>query len=136
MMIFVCYDCNCKWINNNHKGDSMMNHADSIMRNAYNLVKDEVYCNVSVLVEELIKDEKYTEDLLCLFEDEDGLETEVFEFYAVSDWLGDKLLSKGEHVVELLNLNIWGRQTCGQLISMDSVIQDIVFDSNIYPSER
>jgi hypothetical protein len=45
---------------------------------------------------------------------------EVFEYWLVNDWVGRKLQSVGEKVVELMNLTIWCRTTTGQSIWMDS----------------
>jgi hypothetical protein len=50
---------------------------------------------------------------------------EVYEHWAVTDWFARKLKEKGETVVELGNLQIWGRTTTGQMISMDWVTQQI-----------
>jgi hypothetical protein len=52
-------------------------------------------------------------------------EPEVYEFWAVDEWLYDKLTEKGEITFEYLDFYIWGRQTTGQAIYLDEVIQEI-----------
>ncbi len=91
------------------------------------LLNREVLCNVSHLVTELYTHEKYFEDLAGLIgeEDDEGNMPEVFEYWAVTSWFAEKLKARGELVVEFFNLDIWGRQTTGQAISLDGVIDDI-----------
>ena len=88
------------------------------------LVKREVLQDVSQLVQELMTQEKYCEDLSELLgeEDEDGNMPEVYEYWLITSWLGEKLKEQGELVTEFLNLVIWGRQTTGQAIYADGVI--------------
>ena len=88
------------------------------------LVKREVLQDVSHLVQELMSQEKYFEDLGELLgqEDEEGNMPEVFEYWLVTSWLGEKLKAHGELVTEFLNLVIWGRQTTGQVVYADDVI--------------
>lgn len=51
---------------------------------------------------------------------------EVYEWWAVSDYLADKLEERGEVMYDGEDCKIWGRCTTGQAISIDSVIEDIV----------
>lgn len=63
---------------------------------------------------------------LCADQDIDPYEWEVFEHWAVSQWLAEKLLEQGERVdTDFAGLNVWARTTTGQAISMDSVIRTI-----------
>lgn len=91
------------------------------------LVNKEVFCNVSYLLAELMGQEKYCDELSELIgqEDDEGNMPEVYEYYIVTSWLAEKLKARGELVAEFFNLVIWGRQTSGQLIYMDAVIDDI-----------
>lgn len=57
---------------------------------------------------------------------------EIFEYWAVSDWLGRKLKDKGETVVDLLGLTIFGRATTGQSMTVDSVFREIAKESDVY----
>lgn len=50
---------------------------------------------------------------------------EVYEHWIVSDWLAARLKDEGHVVGEFAGLTVWGRQTTGQSISMDGVIQRI-----------
>lgn len=93
------------------------------------LVAREVNVEISSLINQLMYDEKYCEDFSDFYgQDEKGNVKDIYEYWSVSQWLAEKLREKGELVTEFFDLNVWGRQTCGQLISMDSVIQDIVQD--------
>lgn len=57
-------------------------------------------------------------------------ELEVYEHWAVSQWLAEKLLAKGERVdTDFAGLNVWARTTTGQAISMDSVIEAITAET-------
>ncbi len=88
------------------------------------LVKREVLYDVSHLVQELMIQEKYFEDLGELFgeEDAEGNMPEIYEYWLVTPWLGEKLKECGEFVASFYGLVIWGRQTTGQLIYADGVI--------------
>lgn len=62
----------------------------------------------------------------CEENDIEPHEIEVFEHWAVSQWLGDMLQAKGERVDDdFAGLVVWARTTTGQAISMDAVIQEI-----------
>lgn len=50
---------------------------------------------------------------------------EIFEWWAVSKRLFERLRDNGEPVLEYGILYIWGRTTTGQAISLDYVIQTI-----------
>lgn len=62
----------------------------------------------------------------------DGIEPhdrEVYEHWAVSQWLADKLEGKGERIDrDFAGLIVWARTTTGQAISIDAVIVEIVAD--------
>ena len=58
-------------------------------------------------------------------DDDNGEYPEVYEFWAISDWLADRLKEEGEVIFEMLDFNVWGRQTTGQAIMLDNVIQKI-----------
>ena len=91
------------------------------------LVNREVLCNVSYLVTELMSQEKYFEELSELIgqEDDEGNMQEALEFWVVTPWFAEKLKAQGELVAEFFDLVIWGRQTSGQVIYADTVIDDI-----------
>ncbi len=59
---------------------------------------------------------------------QDNYETgEVYEYWAVSDWLYGKLKDRGQIVIDAYP-QIWGRQTTGQAIVLDGVIRSIAKD--------
>ena len=56
---------------------------------------------------------------------------EIYEYWIVSSWLGEKLRNKGEPVLERSGGWIWGRTCTGQAILLDSVISSICYDMGI-----
>jgi len=56
---------------------------------------------------------------------ETGKYPKIYEFWAVGEWLGDRLEEKGEIIFKIPNFIVWGRQTTGQAIKLDEVIQEI-----------
>lgn len=63
---------------------------------------------------------------LCETFDIEPYEWEVYEHWAVSEWLADKLLATGEKVdKDFGGLCVWARTTTGQAISMDSAVAKI-----------
>ena len=73
-----------------------------IFFNARDIVRDDVY-------EELSPDQ--LEDIL--------------QWWAVSQFLGEKLREEGEAIVFYEDFCLWGRTTAGQAIEMDAVVQRI-----------
>lgn len=55
---------------------------------------------------------------------------EIYEHWIVSNWLGRKLTEHGQVVEEFMGMTIWGRQTTGQMISIDWVIEQICKEMN------
>lgn len=53
---------------------------------------------------------------------------EVYEWWAVSDWLGRQLQGSGDIVIDLGQLTVWGRECTGQAIYMDGNIQEITVE--------
>ena len=125
------------------KGKRIMTESNQAKLDRF--VHNEVLCCVSGVVEELLK---YDENLLCEIleaqtpvpcedcdqcyadnaeECEHPQYREIFEWWAVSNYLGQKLQERGELVHDdFFGLTIWGRCTTGQAIMLDSVIEDIV----------
>lgn len=66
------------------------------------------------------EDEAWQE--LCEDKGFDREEHEVFEHWAVSDWLAGALERRGEAVGKVCGFDIWGRCTTGQSVYMDEVI--------------
>lgn len=67
-----------------------------------------------------------TAEECCRHDDLEPYQWEVFEHWAVSAWLADKLEAAGEKVdKDFEGLNVWARTTTGQGISSDGVLQRI-----------
>jgi hypothetical protein len=73
---------------------------------------------------------------LCRENDIDPYDREVFEHWAVTSWLADKLEAKGEKVDrDFAGMIVWARTTTGQMISADWVIEQIAADlAGDYPA--
>ncbi len=116
---------------------------------ASDIVENQIHGNASQLIRYFADDPEalagseysYDDDLLPILEQpdwdsieihSDSVEVEHFtalEHWIVSPWLGSQLFELDEMVSEIFGLHIWGRQTSGQAIYMDSVIQTIAFDT-------
>ena len=125
------------------------------------LVDREVYVNVGSLVQDIMDNlpegefmEAYEESEYSCFPNYwttcesceiervntngDGLcdscdPVEVYEWWAVSSWLADKLRARGEIVIDYGCPTVWGRQTTGQAILLDGVIREIAVE--LWPEE-
>ena len=114
-----------------------------IREQAERLVRNEVFCNLTYLLEPLsqaygenvpgLNDlmeqsfEVFAPVLVEMESDEDEpYERQVFEAWSISNWLGDELEKRGERVTrDLANHNVWSRCTTGQAIALDHVIEQI-----------
>jgi len=94
---------------------------------ANRLVAKHILHNLCLTAEKMLEDnpellldaENYKEDK------ESGEYPEIFEYWAISDWLGDRLKEEDEIVFEMLDFTVWGRKCTGQAIKLDNVIQEI-----------
>ena len=60
---------------------------------------------------------------LCEEDGIDPIDSEVYEHWAVSQWLAEKLIAQGEKVdTDFAALNVWARTSKDQPISADDVI--------------
>lgn len=64
---------------------------------------------------------------VCSECDDGQIMVEIFEWWAVSKYLGAKLADRGEVVLEG---EYWGRQTTGQAVAMDAAVQEIAAELN------
>lgn len=71
------------------------------------------------------EEEAMTEALDAWGIDRYEYDREVYEHYAVSGFLADKLEEQGEHVVHICRLHIWCRCCTGQSVTLDGVLQAI-----------
>lgn len=70
----------------------------------------------------------------CGTGDENQIETapqEVLEWWAVTNWLAEKLKEQGEPIYDSGSVMVWGRCTSGQAILLDLVISRICEDMEI-----
>ena len=70
----------------------------------------------------ILSEEEYN-DSLC--------PAEIYEWWAVSHWFGEKLRGQGQVVIESWGKSYWGRCTTGQSISLDGCIVNIAKDMEI-----
>jgi hypothetical protein len=77
-----------------------------------------------------------TAEDVCDGENIDPEYIEPYEFWIVSDYLGDKLKEKEQIVEEVFGLTIWGRCTTGQAILLDHVISQICDDLEILEGQK
>lgn len=56
---------------------------------------------------------------------------EIFEWWAVTSWFGEKLKAAGQPVIECWGKSYWGRTTTGQAIHCDGCIHKIAEDMQI-----
>ena len=62
---------------------------------------------------------------------------EIYEWWAVSNWLAEKLKEKGYPVIiNNYRCSYWGRTTTGQVILLDSVISSICYDLEILEGQK
>lgn len=60
----------------------------------------------------------------------------IFEWWSVSDWLGEKLKAIGEVVVDEYATTLWGRQTTGQAILLDLCISKVCNEMEILEGQK
>lgn len=103
-----------------------------------NYIYDLVYEEILVLLEEFGVEslDDIDAEELCDKYSLDYDYYEPYEFWIVTDWLGDKLKEKGEIVQEFMGFTIWGRLTTGQAILLDSVISKICEDLDLLKDDE
>lgn len=88
----------------------------------WGLNDDGIFENTSGAVEASTGEWEY----LCNEWNIEPYDREVYEHWAVSPWLADKLIEQGEKVdTDFAGLNVWARTTTGQMIAADCVIERI-----------
>lgn len=77
-------------------------------------INNEVYLNQSCLVEKLLEESILNwDDVENAFDELDGSPQEIFEWWAVSDWLAEKLSEVNAPVIRCDYGDWWGRTTTG-----------------------
>ena len=87
--------------------------------NARRVVQNCVLKNQSTVIEEMIRANLISEEYLYPFADD------VMEWWLIDSWLAERLKEQGEGIIEEYGCYWWGRQSSGQAIYMDGVIQEI-----------
>ena len=83
--------------------------------------------NQNLLIEELMKHDDSIWDSLQNFNEN----SEVLEWWLVTPYMADMLKNNGEVILAAYDCYWWGRQTSGQGLSMDWVIQKIAEDMSM-----
>ena len=86
---------------------------------AQRIVQNCVLKNQSTVIEEMIRANLISEEYLYPFADD------VMEWWLIDSWLAERLKAQGEVIIEEYGCYWWGRQSSGQAIYMDGVIQEI-----------
>ena len=86
---------------------------------AQRVVQNCVLKNQSTVIEEMIRANLISEEYLYPFVDD------VMEWWLIDSWLAERLKEQGEVIIEEYGCYWWGRQSSGQAIYMDGVIQEI-----------
>ena len=86
---------------------------------AQRIVQNCVLKNQSTVIEEMIRANLISEEYLYPFADD------VMEWWLIDSWLAERLKEQGEVIIEEYGCYWWGRQSSGQAIYMDYVIQRI-----------
>ena len=94
---------------------------------AQQIVKDLILDNQKLVIEELMKHDDSIWDSLQNFDEN----TEVLEWWLVTPYMADMLKNNGEVILVAYDCYWWGRQTSGQVLSMDWVIQKIAEDMSV-----
>lgn len=89
---------------------------------AQRIVQNCVLKNQSTVIEEMIRANLISEEYLYPFVDD------VMEWWLIDSWLAERLKEQGEVIIEEYGCYWWGRQSSGQAIYMDCVIQEICGD--------
>lgn len=87
--------------------------------NAQRVVQNCVLKNQSTVIEEMIRANLISEEYLYPFADD------VMEWWLIDSWLAERLKREDEVIIEEYGCYWWGRQSSGQAIYMDYVIQRI-----------
>ena len=103
----------CKPMANTHE------LATTDYMNAQRIVQNCVLKNQSTVIEEMIRANLISEEYLYPFADD------VMEWWLIDSWLAERLKREGEVIIEEYGCYWWGRQSSGQAIYMDGVIQEI-----------
>ena len=86
---------------------------------AQRLVENCVLTNQTAVVDEMLNKNLLPEEYIYPFLGD------VMEWWLIDGWLAERLKEQGEVIIEEYGCHWWGRQSSGQAIYMDGVIQEI-----------
>ena len=95
---------------------------------AQQIVKDLILDNQNLVIEELMKHDDSIWDSLQNFNEN----SEVLEWWLITPYMADMLKNNGEVILAAYDCYWWGRQTSGQGLTMDWVIQKIAEDMSMW----
>ena len=107
-------------------------------RKANNLVEREIHHNLCMTMQQELRNNPEILDEAKHFypideegkrDDENGQYPEIYEYWAISGWLAERLEEKNEIVFDCLDFIVWGRECTGQAICLDNVIQNIAIEN-------
>lgn len=94
---------------------------------AQQIADEMILCGQNLVIEELMKhDDNIWTGLMNLDE-----ESEVLEWWLVTPYMAEMLKDNGEVIFSDYDCYWWGRQTSGQALWMDWVIQKIAEDMSV-----
>jgi len=91
---------------------------NKIHETAKTIVKDEVFCEATDLVNNLIIPKRYT----------DRKTTDIRTWYIVSDYLAEQITKHGGIVIYICGLHFWGCTSENTPLSTVHIIKDIATD--------
>ncbi len=100
-------------------GNGVYTRLRAAMIGRKRIVQTCVLKNQSTVIEEMIRANLISEEYLYPFVDD------VMEWWLIDSWLAERLKEQGEVIIEEYGCYWWGRQSSGQAIYMDGVIQEI-----------
>jgi len=90
------------------------------------IVRNEIYLCQSSLVEKCFEQSLFSiEDIENLNDEETDEYQEIFEWWAISNWLSNRLREHNEPILDNDYGTWWGRTTTGQAIAMDYAMEKI-----------
>jgi len=93
------------------------------------IVRNEIYLCQSSLIEKCFEQNLFSiEDIENLNNAKTDEYQEIFEWWAISNWLADKLKEHQEPILDNDYGTWWGRTCTGQAIAMDYAMEKIAED--------
>lgn len=94
------------------------------------IITNEIYVMQSSLVDMLIEENIIDPDEVINIYDDNDEPIEIMEWYAVSDWLVEKLEEKKETIIKSPYGCWWGRASCGYPLEDEAELKKIAQELN------